>query len=262
METNKPYTTEQLKRALDYIKLRLSLQRYASSKIEDLLYVAALKIADVSQRYKALPSKFAFSNNRDLNAEVNRIIEELAEEIYGLTENTCISNVDDKDKKFILPYIRNEYKGSTTEKRIKKYAEQFKSEIEAPIAASIALGLANKDFANKTKAALKAPYTSDLMKYAKREKFSSYTEKLFGSGTYKSTYANINRVVVDQVARARQQLFEKEEKEKYGTNAWFVKRGSSYPCSLCDMQTGIHTSDFELPPFHPNCVCIAIPIKI
>ena len=44
-----------------------------------------------------------------------------------------------------------------------------------------------------------------------------------------------------------------------GAIGYEVRRGSSYPCSICDSNVGFHT-DGNLPPYHPRCVCIAIPV--
>ena len=48
----------------------------------------------------------------------------------------------------------------------------------------------------------------------------------------------------------------------FGTQFYLVKRGSSYPCALCDSMRGIHSGWDELPPYHKNCCCIAIPVTL
>jgi hypothetical protein len=49
------------------------------------------------------------------------------------------------------------------------------------------------------------------------------------------------------------------EKNTYG---FYVRRGSSYPCSMCDDAVGLHSADdtANLPPLHKHCCCIAIPL--
>ena len=51
--------------------------------------------------------------------------------------------------------------------------------------------------------------------------------------------------------------------EESGAVGFYVLRGSSYPCSLCDSKVGFHVIDEidDFPPFHPNCCCYVIPIK-
>ena len=100
------------------------------------------------------------------------------------------------------------------------------------------------------------------MKIAKIEGIASFEDLKtnYGVGKYATSYNNLNRLVTDTIARSRQKLFINRE-NKNGANAWYVQRGSSYPCSLCDSNVGIHYNSFDLPPYHPNCVCMAIPLN-
>ena len=43
---------------------------------------------------------------------------------------------------------------------------------------------------------------------------------------------------------------------------FFVSRGSSYDCKICDSQVGFHAKGDleELPLYHPNCKCWVMPI--
>lgn len=49
------------------------------------------------------------------------------------------------------------------------------------------------------------------------------------------------------------------QRDVYG---YYVRRGSSYPCAMCDNAVGLHSADEtdNLPPLHKHCCCIAIPL--
>lgn len=50
--------------------------------------------------------------------------------------------------------------------------------------------------------------------------------------------------------------------EEGGAAGYYVARGSSYPCPLCDSMCGFHTMDDTegFPPYHARCCCFVFPI--
>lgn len=254
------YTDAELQRALEYIQERLSIQAEARDKLADSLYIAALKLIKLSRKYMGTSRDFSFSMNKDLERNVDAIIEELEDELYSLTETYGSKGADKKTKKVILLFIASKIFGKTLKQRLPSYGKMFKTEIENLIASASVTKTSYNSVVSAAKTYVKNPKASNIIKKAENLGFTPNEYNV--EGAIKISYGNIERVVIDTIARARQKMYQIEEKEKHGTNAWYVRRGSSYPCSLCDMQTGIHKSDFELPPYHPNCVCLAIPIKL
>lgn len=259
------YSNEQLRRALAYIDERLDLQQAATGAIANRLKAAVLEIARISQKYQIEPKRFKFSVNRTLHEEVEAVISRLVDDLYDDICTLIINNESDDDTNELLAkWIVAERYGKTLRQRVSQYGRRFEFEIEPAIAAALLMGKSAQEVANVVSAALKAPYTSSLMQTAKKEHLEPVRSQgvTYGAGRYTSVFNNLDRVAVDSIGLSRAKAFVFEEKRDYGTNAWYVRRGSSYPCSLCDMQTGIHNSDFDLPPYHPNCVCLAIPLKI
>lgn len=259
------YSNEQLDRALAYLDERLGLQRSATNALQKRLKAAALEIALISQKYQIAPSRFKFSSNRNLKKEVDAVISRLVDDLY---DDICMLIVngesDDEINELLGQWIVSERYGKTLRQRVSQYAKRFEFEIEPAIAAALLMGKSAREVANVVAAALKAPYTSYLMRTAKEEGLSPIRSQgvTYGNGRYASVFNNLNRVAIDAIGVARSQAFFHEEKTLYGTNAWFVRRGSSYPCSICDIQVGVHNHEFDLPPYHPNCVCLAIPLKV
>lgn len=259
-QQSKPFTDEELHRALEYIKERLSIQAEARDKLADSLYIAALKLIKLSRKYMESTKDFSFSMNKELEKNVDAIIDELEEELYSLTETYGTKGADDKTKKILLLYIASKIFGKTLKQRLPSYGKMFKTEVENLIASASVTKTPYNNVVSTAKTFVKNPKQSVIIQKAEKMGFTPNEYEV--EGTIKISYGNFERVVIDTIARTRQKMYQQEEKEKHGTNAWYVMRGSSYPCSLCDMQKGIHKSDFELPPYHPNCVCLAIPIKI
>lgn len=64
-------------------------------------------------------------------------------------------------------------------------------------------------------------------------------------------------LVRNTITANRMEEYREENKDAIG---FYSMRGSTYPCSICDDETGFHTMD-EYPMYgtwHPNCKCIII----
>lgn len=254
-----PYTREELKRAYDFIEERLMLQRGISSEVKELMYLAALSIAKIAAKYNIEPQSFKFVLNSALNKEVDKVIAQLVKKIIDAICTLAAYDTNEKEKSRTLIYVKQNTYGSNIEQRVRAYAKQYKTEVEIALAASLFFGKKPQETANIIKSNITALHGSKLFETARKENFSAisnYDTKV-KNGFYRSSYNNIDRAVTDIIARSRQQLFYEREKAAM----WYVMRGSSYPCDLCDSQVGLHSSASDLPPYHPHCVCIAIPIK-
>ena len=254
-----PYTKEELKRAYDFIEERLMLQRGISSKVKELMYLAALSIAKIAAKYNISPQSFKFTLNSTLNKEVDKVISQLVEKIVDATCTIATYGINEKEKNRTLLYVKQNTYGSNIEQRVRANAKQYKTEVEIALAASLFLGKKPQETANIIKSNITALHGSVLFATARKENIRAISDYDTPVKTcfYKSSYNNIDRAVTDIIARSRQQLFYEREKAAM----WYVMRGSSYPCDLCDSQVGLHSSASDLPPYHPHCVCMAIPIK-
>ncbi len=237
--------------AARYIQERLKLEALASDNLSKLLKSAALQIARISTEYSITPSNFRFSANTQLKKRVDAVIEALIDAIIADARTIVLNGeTDDERKSTILTWFTSAFLGKTFRQRVSKHIRLFEAEMEDVIAASKKLGYSASKTAALVGTYLSSPYNSPLL--------SSSSAKPSGKGIYASAYKNLNRAVTDQVARTVQRKY--YEFEHAGTTIWQVIRGSSYPCSLCDSSCGIVTNVTALPPFHPRCCCIAIPL--
>lgn len=239
----------------------MELEEISSDNLKSLLKEYAQKIVAISDEYNISPLKFTFSANEELEKRVNAILDELIEAIIDDVKD-IVTNGENDDERVatILVWFYAVFLGMTFRQRIQRHIRSFATEVEGAIAASKSLGYSVKKTSALINTYLSAPYTSPLLSELKTKNYRTNDSQRIhrGSGVYASAFKNLDRVVTDQVARTVQRKF--YEFEHAGTTHWQVIRGSSYPCSLCDSCCGVVTDTASLPPFHPRCCCIAIPM--
>jgi hypothetical protein len=147
--------------------------------------------------------------------------------------------------------------------RLDNHTDTYRKEIEGLVAAGLLIGA--------SKAKMKASYEaicahtipqSDIQgccqtKSRKAEVLVSKGLHL-GVGISNSAFNSINTLGRYTIGDAWMYDWYDDWNTK-GAIGYEVRRGSSYPCSICDSNVGFHT-DGNLPPYHPRCVCIAIPV--
>lgn len=247
--------------AARYIQERLKLEQIASDNLKRLLKSAASEIVKISSEYNISPSRFRFSANRKLKKRVDAVIEQLIEAIISDARTLVLNGEnDDERKNAILAWFLSVYYGMTFVQRVKKNVSSFLVEVEGAVAASKHFGYSVEKTSSLIGLYLAAPFTSPLLSEVAGGNYRTEASLGFrgGSGTYASSFKNLDRVITDQVARTVQRKY--YELDHGTTTHWQVVRGSSYPCSLCDSCCGIVTGTANLPPFHPRCCCIAIPL--
>lgn len=247
--------------AARFIQERLKLEGVSSDNLKELLKEAIRKLVSISYEYRISPLKFNFAANDELKKRIDAVLGELVDSIIDDVRDIVANGEDDNERvSVILSWFSAIFLGMTFRQRIQKHIRSFATEVEGAIAASKTLGYSAKKASSLINAYLPTISTSPLFKELSNKNYSTkaIAEIHRGSGTYASSYKNLDRVVTDQVARVVQRKYYQFE---YGnTTHWRVIRGSSYPCSLCDSCCGIVTNVANLPPFHPRCCCIAIPM--
>lgn len=225
----------------------------------ELIRKAVKDIIVVSRKYRITPSRFKFSANRELEREVDNIIDKLLADILDTMERAVSYEIEDENKrKTIIAWMYLSYKGFTIRTRLESYLHEMLLQLQPQVASL----LAQRDFSASRAADIITLHLNNVMlsrfyEFAAKNKYPG-AKLSSGIGIYKNAYNKLTRAISDQVARTRQRVYY-DINHPY-TQFWQIIRGSSYPCSLCDSQCGITSSRLELPPFHPHCCCIAIPL--
>lgn len=251
-----------IKEASEFVIKRVSAELRCKNNAEALIIAAAKNIISIAYKYGINPTMFSFSTNPMMESEINQVISNL---ILSLEEETYTEavKVDEKEKDSILARVSRTIYGYTFEQRTEKYANMLKSEIEVFVIAGMLYNISQSKLLSEFKGSLDNPYSNKYVVEAiKSSPSASYIRNMYatGKGIYNSATNNIFRLLRYTVSDAWM-WYDFESMRKYGVTKYYVRRGSSYPCALCDSMVGVHDiSEGEIVPIHPNCKCIQFPI--
>lgn len=223
--------------AKEYLRRRLAAEVSMEHYLDRKLLAAARKIISLAYGRHIPPTLFSFEYDPFLAAEVTNIINALVDEIEEY--NLLIATMTDReDKDALVPYIYREIDGATYRDRLNLYATKFKLELQHFIATQMMLGFSKTD----TSQHIAAEY-----KHLKEGK---------GYASYPRLLTLTRHTIADAWMHA-----DMEYHIRKGAIGFISRRASNYPCQLCDdMARVFHTFAEPYPPYHPHCVCIAIPI--
>lgn len=265
-------TADDVKKAKAYVLKRQSTARSLSSLVDALLSDAAEAITRLCYQYNVNPKDFQIASryNKELFEKIAQVLDDLEEEILDLVLDYSTRCTDDKDRKsalwaWILLLGRgNRNLRQTLEDRLKAFSKDMEAMIVATKLAKYDLNKA----LTRIKSNLHTVYTMPEMKPAfanaplfKAENIRTRGVKHGNAGNSNSESNNINRFSVITLQMSWMRNLWTDYKED-GALGFYVMRGSTYPCSLCDSKVGFHRIDEEdaFPPFHGSCQCIAIPL--
>ena len=252
-------TEEEIRRAKEYILLRLRAERLAVSTLDDALISAAKRIVSISRFYNIPPEMFRFSADPDLQREVREVLELLRDALYSRING--IDTFDEEgEEPFVAPALTQKTKGKTFRQRLAEYVSRWGYELEATIAAAGLEGV--KDTAKIVEGIreyMDRPYDNPWVKEHEGGGDAVRLNSIphYGRGKRISSKSALALLLTTVVAEGWMQNWARLNAGKRG---YYVFRGSSYPCEECDEKVGFHDiSDTEgLPPFHPNCVCYTV----
>ena len=150
----------------------------------------------------------------------------------------------------------------TLSQRIWKYTNMYKMELESRIAVAIVNGEPERTFTQSLIKFLKNPYdtlsVTDPKLWKARRLFMKYKP---GTGVYKSSYANIKRLVRTELfssyRKADNIIWNLSDKVK----GVLVYLNSAHPKEdICDYMVGIYPKSYLFLGFHSACICLARPI--
>ncbi len=254
-------TDEEIRRAKEYLALRLKAERLAVSEMRDALLSAARRIVDISRKYNIPPERFRFSANPRLKREINGILALLREALYSHIESVSTFGGEDGDSRFTAPALTEEDHGKTFRQRLAEYVDRWGYETEAVIAAAGLEGVKDKAAVlDGIREYLDRPYDNPWMEGHRGEGAAARLRAIphYGRGKRIAAATALSLLLTSVVAKGWMQNWSRQNAGKRG---YLVFRGSSYPCDICGSQTGfIHDiKDKEgLPPYHSSCKCYVV----
>lgn len=255
-------TEQEIARAKDYILLRLRAERLAVSSLDAALLSAARRIVEISRRYNIPPESFRFSANPALREEVNAVLALLRDALYEhIASIDTFDNDEDEDRPFVAPALTTPWKDKTFRQRLAEYTSRWGYEIEAVIAAAGLEGITDQGrILDGIREYLDRPYENPWIKEHMGEGDAVRLGNIphYGKGRIIASSAALSLLLTTVVAQGWMQNWARINAGKRG---YYVYRGSSFPCEICDAQVGfLHAAnDLEgMPPLHPSCKCYCV----
>ncbi len=243
-------------RSTSFAAKRMQAQRNCVSHINKLLYSAVKDIV-------SLTSTFRLGNRLERESDflsVSRSViegkkEDIENYIVKYSEASC--KVLGIGTDVVEDYLSGTIFGKSLQERSKMYMEQFAADIVNMIKAGVSLGYDNDKILSSIRSGYQDPYTSSVVTKAQKLNINILTPS-YGKGIYHSAYRNIVRNAQGIISLAWSKA-EREYGEENGAVGFIVKRGSSYPCAVCEDEVAKGVQSLEdtgsLPPFHTRCVC-------
>lgn len=218
-----------------------------SRNLERLFRDAAMRIVRVCYKYNT--TSFRLEMNSTMRQEIEGIIEELREQITDDYLTLCAAAADkDEDEGPLLLFALDNGFADTLTGRLRN----FMNEMELLVGAGIFLGLSAKATGESIAKHLRKPWHNPDLAEAVDAPLT------YGRGRTNSMFTAVDKLTKYGVERTWMRSWYNSNPNVEG---YWVMRGSSYPCEICDAQTGWHPGEYELPPYHLSCCCIAVPIK-
>ena len=221
-----------------------------SADVERLLYTYAGYL---------LSALFSDSSDEDL--------ELLIQDLLTDCELLAVDEREDK-RDAILLYMLGERNGDTLEGRVNKRCHTLFNEVFAVYTAGKLLGWDENSLLSSIKANFEHPWQNEVL-VAVREKINrgeidadieDFEEAHYGKGVEISSLGALQTMLGYAIADAWTWWKHEDSKEK-GAKGYFVVRGSSFPCDICDSHTGIFypiSDEDNKPQYHAHCCCLVV----
>ena len=263
---------EDIQSGKKFVLRRESASNILASLIDSMLADAAANITQIAYRYGVKPTEFQISTiyNPSMFAEISQVLDELEDEILDLTESYSLKCTKNEDKKlWLLPWILALGKGN---KGLRRSLEDrlwiFSRDIEAMIAAAMTAKMDVTRAISTIRSNLHTSYQMPGMQAAfarsslyKAQYIRTHGVKKGNRGSSNSESNNIIRFAKTTVQMAWMRYHHRLYEEQ-GAAGYYVLRGSTFPCELCDSMTGFHPIDDidGYPMYHAHCQCFTVPV--
>lgn len=252
MDTNGKRSNEN-SRSVKYAVKRMQAIRNIESKISDILFDKTKQIISMSKKYRIGKN---LRNEASLLREAKNVTAEAEESInsYISAYSKASCRILGIDSENIESFLVSDIYGKTTSERNAVYLGNFAEDIVRMIKAGTLMGYSDQQLLSSIRTGYKDPYHTSVITKAKRKDINIDVPS-YGKGYYRNAYQNIVRNASQVIALAWGQA-EQEYGQENKAIGYFVHRGSSYNCPVCDDLCGyIHPLDTMVIPAHPNCAC-------
>jgi hypothetical protein len=256
MSDSKKPKQDAIDTAKAYVLARLALQRNIVSAVRQIVGRLVDGAVQYAFTHKLTAVKILRHKHPKFRSYLITTIHQLLALIRQQIEEYVYEDCTEDEQDELEQIVFGEVAGLTFDERINIYADRLAREMEIMIAAELFARAAQDDATKDIKATLDHPYLNEVVKEAMREGLPIVIPS-YGRGVSTSMTTAISTLASYTVARGVMRKLYLANDNAFG---WYVMRGSSYPCTMCDNEVGWHHDTSDLPPYHPNCCCIAIPV--
>ena len=267
-----PVTDEQVKEGKAFVLKRERAATALATLVDALLVTAAADITQICYRYGVEPKDFQLSSryNEKMFEEVAQVLDELEDEILDyISVYSTKCTKDNDEKKLLLLWIlalgkNNMGLRKSLEQRLRVFSRDVEAMIVAAKLAKMDASKAVTTIRSYIHTAYQMPGMASAFKNASLFKAEYIRTRGVKQGNVGSSNSEANNIL--RFARTTLQMgwmrWLREEYDREGAIGFYVLRGSTYPCSLCDSKVGFHTiGDVEsFPPYHSSCCCWTVPV--
>jgi len=272
LDIYQPISDEDVQTGKRFVLRRESAANGLASLVDSLLADAAAKITQIAYKYGVDAKNFLLSPsyNEQMFAEISQVLDELEDEILDLTESYSLKcTKDEKKKLWLLPWLLALGRGN---KGLRRTLEDrlwiFSRDLEAMIAAAANAKMSQTKAVSVIRSNIHTAYNMPGMQsaFANASLFKAQYIRTRGVKKGKRGQSNSESNNIIRFAKTTLQMswmhYHHNLYEEQGAAGYYVLRGSTYPCSLCDSMVGFHPiDDVEgYPPYHAHCQCFTVPV--
>ena len=243
----------EIERSVNYAKKRSQALRNCESHLQTILFDVAKKIVGASKKYR---EGGRLRNESSFLSDAKNIAATASDDIESYTGSyakaSCkILGIDTDNIESLL--VGDIY-GKTLNERNTTYLSNFAEDIVRMVKAGTMMGYNDQQILSSIRTGYKDPYKTSVITKARKKDINIATPS-YGKGVFKNAYQNIVRNSKQVISIAWGQA-EQEYGQEIGAVGYFVHRGSSYNCPVCDDLCGyMHPLNTMVIPAHVSCKC-------
>lgn len=240
-------------RSLNYAAKRIQAIQSMERRIQQIIFPKAKQIIAAARKYR---SGNRITNESALLREARSIAAAAQKDIEAYTsayaKASC--NILGIDSGNIESFLTGDIYGKTTAERNSVYLANFAEDIVRMIKAGVIMDYSESQILSAIRTGYKDPYHASVVTKAQRKEINIATPS-YGKGVFRNAYENIVRNASQVISLAWGKA-EQEYGKENGAVGYYVHRGSSYNCPVCDDLCGyLHSLKTMVVPAHVNCVC-------
>lgn len=235
---------------------------------------------------------YSFEDFPDINKKVDAILRSLHDGIveaiaYGTEESWKASNIiNDALVKRLFPtakidsraferimepnlaaldrFQKRKEAGMDLSTRVWNLTKQFKTELELGLDVALIEGKSANETAKDIKQYLKEPNRLfRRVRDARGNLQLSKAAKAYhpGQGVYRSSFKNAQRLARTEINMAYKEAdFKRWDNFDFVVGYEIKRSNRKTPCDICENLKGVYPKSFKFRGWHPNCLCVCLPI--